>query len=93
MKTHTPKSTSCLHPLTQALIHYPPYKACTHGSVTQNRKDAIKKCVKNAANIMVAHAPQCEQAFAFKFYESILLYTLLLLSLSLHTSWVYTATR
>jgi hypothetical protein len=89
LKTHDARSSSCLHPLTQALIHYPPYEECTHDSVTKRRQDAISKCVKNAKSIIVAHAPHCESGFAFKFYESFLLYALLLLSVSAHTSWLY----
>ena len=86
---YDPGSTSCLHPITQALVHYPPYEQCTHGSVTSKRKTALEKCVGNVKNILLAHPPQCEHGFAFTVYESALFYVLLLLSCIMHTSWVY----
>jgi hypothetical protein len=86
---HDPGSTSCLHPVTQALIHYPPYEQCTHGTVTEKRKAALKKCVGNVKNLLLAHPPQCEHAFAYTVFESAFLYVLLLLSCVMHTSWCY----
>lgn len=86
---HDPGSASCLHPITQALIHYPPYQRCTHGSVTAKRKAALEKCIGNVKNLLLAHPPQCEHGFAYTVFENAFLYTLLLLSGVVHTTWVF----